>query len=55
MTDDEEIAALDSAIAQVEKLRLGEGRTGLSRADLDKVLHTLRAMREAIASDGDGQ
>ncbi len=45
---DEEITALDSAIARIEKAMREPGLSQDGRRDLAEVLKTLRAMREAI-------
>ncbi len=48
MSDDEDIAALDSAIARIERVMEDSRLSPRRRRDLEEVLETLRAMREAI-------
>ena len=51
MTDDE-IAALDSAIARIEQAMSDESLPPATRCDLEKVVRTLRAIRDAILRQG---
>jgi hypothetical protein len=48
MTEDEEIAALDSAIVQIEQAMQDASLAKAKREDFEKVLETLRAMRAEI-------
>jgi hypothetical protein len=49
---DEEIAALDSAIARIEQAMIDASLSPDTRRDLEEVVQTLRAMRDIILRQG---